>query len=88
VPASSEHTESRIYDEDFYDELENLLVKQQIEEITAAITQDVEKSKETMYVTAFLLQCDCYLSIHIFTRLNIALTSPKTTVVCTLTMKL
>lgn len=53
MPASNEHTESRIYDEDFYDELENLLVKQQIEEITAAITQDVEKSKETTYVTAF-----------------------------------
>jgi hypothetical protein len=47
-----------MYDEEFYDELENLLVKQQIEEITAAITQDVEKSKETTYVTAFLLQYD------------------------------
>lgn len=53
-----------MYDEEFYDELENLLVKQQIEEITAAITQDVEKSKETTYVTAFLLQYDHDLSIH------------------------
>ncbi|KAI9284078.1 hypothetical protein BC943DRAFT_280037 [Umbelopsis sp. AD052] len=48
IPASGEHIESRVYDEDFYDELESLLVRQKIEDITAAINKDIEKSKETV----------------------------------------
>ncbi|GAB5590205.1 hypothetical protein Unana1_05105 [Umbelopsis nana] len=57
VPASNEHTESRLYNEYFYDELESLLVKRQIEEISASITKDIEKSKETTLDIAKSYRC-------------------------------
>ncbi|CAM0141878.1 hypothetical protein VKS41_004419 [Umbelopsis sp. WA50703] len=48
IPVSDERTESRLYDEDFYEELESLLIRRQIEDIATTIAKDVEKSKKTI----------------------------------------